>query len=345
MGIAYVTLERLRHALDSKESAYNDARLLQCIDSGSRAAEGILRRRFYPEIATRYFPWPEDRADTLWLDGDANDLASLTSATSGGTTVTFADIIPQPPYGPPYDRLALASGSGGSWLGGDEALDANAITGLWCGCAIVETADATTAEALDSSETGVDIGASSLLGIGSIIRIDSERMIVTGRSLLDTGQNTAGALTSSNADRLLAVASGAAFVSGEIILVEAERMQVLDIAGNNLIVRRAVDGSVLAAHASGVDVYALRTLTVQRGALGTTAAAHNTAASVLVFEVPALVQELALALAMVAAGAGQAGYTQFRRSGDTERETARSTGEIRRDAMRVHGRGPRVGAV
>lgn len=344
MGIAYVTLERLRSALDSKESAYNDARLLQCIDSGSRAAEGILRRRFYPEAATRYFPWPEDSAETLWLDGDGNDLSTLTSATSGGVAVTVADVIPQPPYGPPYDRLTLSSAGSGSWLQGDDPENANAITGVWCGCAIVETADATISEALDSSETGVNIGASSLIGTGSIIRVDSERMLVTGRSLLDVGQNTAGGVTSSNADRLLAVADGTAFVVGEILLIEAERVQVLDVAGNNLVVKRAVDGSVLAAHLTGVDIYALRTLTVTRGALGTVAAAHDTAAPVLVFEVPSLVQELALALAMVAAGAGQAGYSGFRRTQDTERESSRSTMDIKRDAVRVHGRGPRVGA-
>lgn len=345
MGVLYATLERVRNALDSKESAYNDARILQCLESASRTVEGILRRRFYPEIATRAFPWPTDTR-ALWLEGDANDLVSFTSATSGGVTVPFAGVIPWPAFGPPFERLDLDTSSSADWFGGSTAEDANLITGVWCGCAVTDIADATTAEALDAVETGVDIGASTLIGTGSIIRIGSERMIVTGRSLLDTGQNTASTLTDKASATLLAVGSGAAFAVGELITVEAERMQVLDIAGNNLIVKRAVDGSVLAAHGSGVDVYAPRTLTVQRGALGTTAAAHDTAAPVLVYEVPALVAELATAYALVSLGAGQAGYTRFRSTGDGgERPLSRATGDIERDAQRVHGRGPRIGAI
>lgn len=345
MGVWYVTREMARAALDSRESAYNNARIDRCIESGSRAAEGILRRRFYPEVATRYFPWPDGTA-VLWLDGDENDLESLTSVTSGGVTIPPGDVIPGPVFGPPYDRLSLESGSAGTWFGGDDPENANAVTARWCGCAVVDVVDTTIVEALDSSETGVDIGPSGLVGVGSILRVGTERMLVTGRTMLDTGQNTAGTLTNSNADRSLLVASSAGFVADEVILVESERMQVLDIAGNILIVRRAVDGSVLAAHASGVDVYAPRTCTVLRGALGTTAAAHDTAAPVLVFEVPALVAELSLALALTALGQSAAGYAQFVGAGENEREASgRGLGEIRRQARAVYGRGPRVGAV
>jgi hypothetical protein len=48
-------------------------------------------------------------------------------------------------------------------------------------------------------------------------------------------------------------------------------MLIDDIAGNTLIVKRGWDGTVLAAHTTGATIYAPRTLTVTRGALGTTA--------------------------------------------------------------------------
>ncbi len=345
MGIAYVTREVAKEAIDSTESAYNDRQFDRVIQSASRSVEGILRRTCYPEVATRYFPWPQDSAaGRLWL-GD-HDLIALTGATSGGVTIPPADIVPGPAeFGAPYDRLDLTAASGGSWFGGSEPENANAVSGLWCGCAIVELDGGSTVEALDASETGVDSSGSPEIGVGSILRVGAERMLVTGRTMLDTGQNTAGTLSSSNADRALAVASGAAFSVGESILVESERMLVQDIAGNTLIVRRAHDGSVLAAHPSGADVYAPRTLTVVRGALGTTAAAHDAASPILVFEVPGLVAELTLALALTTLGARQAGYVRYRRLEGGDKEASVSTAEIRADALRVYGKGPRVGAV
>ena len=47
-----------------------------------------------------------------------------------------------------------------------------------------------TVEALDDSETGIDVDAatSAAVGVGSILRVDSERMLVTERQQLDTGQ-------------------------------------------------------------------------------------------------------------------------------------------------------------
>jgi hypothetical protein len=54
-------------------------------------------------------------------------------------------------------------------------------------------------------------------------------------------------------------------------------MLVVDRYTATVIVERQWSGSVLAAHSSGDTIYAYRTLTVQRGQLGTTAATHTTA--------------------------------------------------------------------
>src|SRR5690606_22447868 len=54
----YTTRETVKAALDYKETARNDAQVDRAIESASRAVEGLLHRRFYPETATRYFDWP-----------------------------------------------------------------------------------------------------------------------------------------------------------------------------------------------------------------------------------------------------------------------------------------------
>src|SRR3546814_20587325 len=89
------------------------------------------------------------------------------------------------------------------------------------------------------------------------------------------------------------VTDGTLFFVGELILIDSERMRIVDITGNNLTVVRAYDGSTLAAPSLGADVYVYRSLTVERGALGTTAATHLDAASVTVWAVPASVKVLA----------------------------------------------------
>src|SRR5690606_34488219 len=131
-----------------------------------------------------------------------------------------------------------------------------------------------------------------------LIKLGTEHMVVTGRSMLDTGQNIGADLDASNSAVTVAVTDGTAFSAGETLLIGSERMLIVDVAGNNLIVKRAWDGSVLAAHTSGADIYASRTLTVERGALGTTAATHLDNAAVSRHVVPGAVRALAVAEAL-----------------------------------------------
>ena len=140
--------------------------------------------------------------------------------------------------------------------------------------------------------------------------MDSERVIVTAKGWADSGQNTAGALTASMADTSVPVATGSAYAAGEVLLVDAERLLVVDVAGNTLVVKRAQDGSVLAAHSSGVDVYARRALTVTRGAQGTTAASHSSAATIARHVVPGDVRELTVASASASLLLGRSAYAK-----------------------------------
>lgn len=348
MGAWYTTREDVKSALDSKESARNNALIDIAIEAASRAAEGHLNRTFAPTVATKYFDWPTEeysRAWRLWLD--ESDLISVTTLSSGGTAIPASDFILEPNRtGPPYSRIEILKSSASAFGGGATQQRDITVTGLW-GYADDTTTVGVTAEALDASETGVDVdgATSAAVGVGSILRIDDERMLVTDRSMLTTGQTLQAPLTAVNNNVSVAVTTGSAFAVGEVILLDSERMLVVDIAGNTLTVRRAWDGTALAAH-SGSTIFAARTLTVSRGALGTVAATHLTGASVLRWDIPGVLRALAKGEAINILLQEGSGYARVVGSGENEREMqGRALRGLREQAVESLGRIGRVRVV
>ena len=348
----YATREEIKAELDVKETARSNSRIDRALADATEAVDGLLHRRFYPEQDTRKFDWPPRTGATPWiLRLNDNELISVTTLTSGGTTITAGNYLlrrADDKAEPPYTRVEINLGSDASFGGGSTYQQDIVITGLF-GYRNDETTAGTTVEALDSSETGIDVDAatSAAVGVGSLLRIDSERVIITGRTQLDTGQTLGGTgLTNQNSAVTATVQSGAAFAAGEAILIDGERMLVEDITGNTLVVKRAWDGSTIAAHSLGATIYAPRTLTVQRGALGTTAAAHNSGAAVLRWDPPGSVRQLCIAEALVDLLQGRAGYARTAGSGDNERETSgRGLKDLRDRVYTSHGRKARHRAV
>jgi hypothetical protein len=351
-GIWYATREDVMRALDIKPTARNTRQIDRALESASRSVEGLCHRRFYPVQATRYFDWPSRPGGTPWvLRLDDKELISVTTLTSGGETIAASDYFLEPVNsGPPFNRVEIDLDSSAAFSSGDTSQRAISISGLW-GYRNTETTVGALVEALDASETAVDVNgaASALLGVGSILRVDSERMIVTGRSMLDTGQNVGGAgLTAQQNNVTLTVTDGTAFAIDEILLVESERMLIVDIAGNNLTVTRAWDGSVLAAHTAGVDIYAARRLTVTRGALGTTATVHADASTVVRWDPPGLVRDLAIADAMNRVLQEQAGYSRTSKTSTGAKSVSVETlslESLRQQVYAEHGRKARHRAV
>lgn len=292
----YTTREIIKRGLDIAATARNDKQIDRCIESAARRIDGLCHRTFYPHVDTKYFDWPGDQGAVpwrLWLDD--TELISATAVTSGGVAVPPANYNLEPNrVGPPYDRMEINISSSSALSSGSTYQRAISIAGLW-GYSLDEIVMGVTVEALDAVETGVDVDAeaSAEIGVGSILRIDTERLLVQGRSQLDTGQTLSGSgLTARKDDVVVPVPSGAAFAIDEIITLDGERMLIVDITGNNLTVVRAYDGTVLAVHATSVPVYAVRTLRVQRGAFGTTAATHLTGATISAWSPPAGVRQL-----------------------------------------------------
>lgn len=322
IGIKYATREDVKTALDSKATARDNAQVDRALDAATIAIHGLCHRTFYPEIDTRRFDWP-DRVQhvpswRLWLD--ANEIISVTTFVSGGVTIPAADLMLYPNSGPPYNRVEISLASSSALSSDDTHQQAISITGLY-GHTNVEAAAGQLAEALDASETAVDVTDSAAIGVGSIIRVDSERMVVIEKTMLTTGQTLQTPLTDKTNGTLVAVTNGAAFTLGETILLDAERMLVEDIAGNNLVVKRAWDGSTLAAH-TGSTIYAPRTLIVERGALGTTAASHTTSTAIARWVPPPLVWAYAVAHAINTVNQQRAGYARTVGSAESEREAS-----------------------
>lgn len=352
MGIWYTTREDVKAALDVRETARSNTQIDRAIESSSRSIDGyapgggLLHRRFYPELRTQTFDWPnEQHAESwrLWLD--ANELISATTITSGGVTLAPSDYLLRPDHGPPYTHVEINLAGSASFGSGASHQRSISILGLFGHSAQEEPAGAT-GEALDASETAVDVTDSAAIGVGHILRVDTERMIVTGRRMADTDETLGWDLTASAADVIVSVADGTAFATDEVLLIDAERMLIVDIADNTLIVKRAWDGSALTTHDGGATIYASRTLIVSRGALGTTAATHLTAAPLYRHVVPGGVGELCLAETLNTLLQRASGYGRVVGSGDNEREASgRGLRDIRDQAITSYGRKARIRSV
>ncbi|MER7813800.1 hypothetical protein [Streptomyces sp. NPDC096153] len=352
MSIWYATREDIKGALDSKETARNNAQIDRAIESASRGVEALCHRRFYPEQATKHFNWPDGqraRPWRLWLND--SEVISVTSLSSGGTPISAADYFLEPnTSGPPYNRIEIDLASSAAFGGGDTHQRDVTVTGLF-GYRDDETSVGTLAAAVASTTAGtvaVSGAASAVLGVGSVLRVDSERLLVTGRSMADTGQNLAADIDQQMKTTAVPVTDGTTFAVGEVILIDSERMLIVDIAANTLIVKRAWDGFPNAAHTSGTDIYAARSLTVIRGALGTTAATHDSGATVRRWDPPSPVRALTIGEALNTLTLEQAGYSLVLRSGETGSERnrdQRGLNALREQVYASHGRKARIRGV
>jgi len=345
----YTTRESVKGALDSAETARNNEQVDRAIASGSRAIEGLLHRKFYPQLATRYFDWPNHqyaRPWRLWLDAD--EVITVTTLTAGGVTIPSTDYFLEPANsGPPFTRVEIDLASASAFASGSTHQRAIAITGTFGYAADEESVGALTADlAASLTATATATWTTARIGVGDILRIDSERVIVTAKTMIDSTQNTGNTLTASAGDVTVQVSNGTAFAVEQVLLIGSERMLVVDIAGNNLTVKRAWDGTVLAAHSSGGDVFTLTGVELDRAQLGTTLAAHSNGAAIYRHLVPDLVRDLCIAEAINQLQQETSGYARVIGEGENAREgTGRSLFDLRKDAVATYGRKARSRAV
>ena len=340
MGIWYASREEVRESLQFGDTAVINRAVDNALEFASRKAETDLNRIFYPTLATRTFDSPtaiNPSSWRLWLGAD--ELIRLDALTVGGVLLDPADYVLGPPNTIPADRIEIVLSGGGTFGGGDTWQRSVSGTGLFGYADDSAAAGSLTAAVTTTTATTIEVADSYAVGIGSVVRAGDERMLVTRKTWLDTGQNTTGALTDELSDTAVGVADGTAFNVGEVLLIGTEKLTITDVVGNTLLVDRAALGSPLAAHLSGADVYAPRTLTVTRGVLGTTAATHLDNAALTRYEAPGGLKGLVIAEAINDVLQKASGYARVVGEGEGTRPASGAALEdIRKAAKLAFGR-------
>jgi len=351
VDIWYCTREAVKTALDELETARSNAQIDDAIAQGAGDVEGLCDRGtgpfapFAPIYGTAYADYPAQRArGRSWrirLDHTLIDLDAIT-VDNGATTLNVADVNLEPRNdGPPFRSLEVDLSTSAAWSSSGTHQRAVAMTGLWGWTNERETIG-TLAGTL-AATTGATASMSwttARFGVGNLLFIGAEAMIITERSFVDSTQNLGAGLSADSADTLVTVSDGTGFAVDEILSVGGERLRVVDITGNTLTVKRAEDGSQLAAHSLGADIYALTGVQLARAQAGTTIAAHSASAAVERWRVPPLLTALNRAYAINNLLQDRAGWARVAGTGEAAREfTGRGIAQLEADVMRVFGPG------
>lgn len=338
-GFTYATVEDVKDALDILETARAESQIRRVLRSATDSVEGLLKRRFYPEVRTQTFDWYDELGTTslpytLWLD--ENEVISLTEVDSNGV-IAPADYLLKPDDGPPYTRLELRASSSASFDTGDANQSTVSLSGTF-GYWDEEEPAGLLVGAVNAIVTSLVVSDGSLVGVGNLLKLGTERCVVQARSFIDSTETITADVTLASTTTI-PVSDGTAFHEGETLLLGGERMLITDIAGNDLVVKRGWDGSSLESHTSAAAVYVSRALTVRRAALGTTAAAHFDQDPLTRHYVPALIADLTLAEALAQLLQERTAYARTIGKGDMESEV-RGIGlaDLRDRAVAQYGR-------
>lgn len=321
----YCSREEVKQALDVAETARSNERVDRAIESATLAVDGACTRTFVPSVGTRYFPWPHDNYRTpwrLWLGQD--ELISVTSMTAGGDTIASTGYYLEPiNQGPPYTSVEINLGSDYTFQSGDSYQRSIAITGTF-GYDATETSVGSLSGnlAATAGATATITWTTSRVGVGDLLHIDSERMVVSDKTMVSSGQTLQTSLTASTSNVAVVVTDGSGFAVGETLLLDSERMLIVDISGTTLTVKRAWDGTVLAAHTSGITIYGLTGVTLLRAQCGSTIAAHTSSTTIYRQVYPSQVRDLAVAYALTQLLQETSGYARVAGSGDNQREVS-----------------------
>lgn len=375
--MTYCSRQTAMRAVDFRDGIDQDDAADRAIETASTNIDRQLHRVFYPFDGTRYFDWPNQGGSgggqyaypwRLWLD--QNDLVVLTGFVTGGVTIPLNQILLEPVNdGPPYEYLELDRSSTAAF-GGNAATPQHSIvpTGTWGYGADADQVAALAGNVLagdaaitvtDGSKTGV--GDLLVLGYGrgaapfplalgyagAIAPYQGERILVTDVAAAATGltQSGAGCSTISDADKALATTGTGSLNAGEVIVLDSEQMLVEMVVAGVATVRRAWNGTALAAH-SGATVYAMRSLSVTRAMYGTTARTGSTDDPVFKHRVPSLIRDLGVAEAVNQVLQEGSGYARTIGSGaDAHPAPGADLASKWEEAMVAHGRKARIRAV
>lgn len=345
----YCTRTDVKRSLDFKETARNNWQVDRAIQSASRNIDGHLHRIFYPLDTTYRWDWPNFQLAYPWrVWFDKWELADVTLnppvVTSGGVVIPDSAIFWGPWNGaPPYTFMELDRSQSYAFGVGSTPQRDISITGTFGYSMDTDPGGVLAAAVSSTSATTVTISDSSLVGVGSLLIIDGERLIVQDQGTVTTGQtNVSGATTAQANDVTITVSDGTQIHVDEVLLLDSERLLVVDVTGNVLTVKRAWDGSVLATHSAATTLYAFRFCTVLRGQCGTAAATHSNGATVSVHRPPRLIRDLAIAEAGSRILQETSGYSDPGTDGYEVSNLGQALPDLWDEAETVYGRKARI---
>lgn len=366
--------EDVKRALDIEGiTATSDNRIDRALTTVADTVEAQMHRTFYPLDASRFLDWPNHQYANpwrIWLE--QWDLVAATSVESPrGTAIPLYQIFLEPVNrkpGWPFESVELDRSTNVAWGLGPTSQHSVYITGTWGFGADTDPAGTLTAAIL-AADTTLSVSDSSLSGPGDVLVLGpgtaaapyplypgtagavgaptGERVLVTGRSAITTGltQSGSGCTSASSEDNTLATTGTGTLNPGEVILLDQERMLIQEVVGGAATVKRSWDGTYLAAH-SAAAVYAYRQLSVLRGQLGTTAAAHSSGALVGRHRVPSLIRDLSIAECLNQVLEEGSGYARTVGAGESQMPApGMGLAEKWDEARATYGRKARKGAV
>jgi hypothetical protein len=377
--VCYCNRQTMMRSVDFRDGTDQFEAADRAIETASKNIDEQLHRRFYPQDGTVFWDWPNQGGSgggqyanpwRLWLD--QFDCVVLTAVVTGGVTIplnqVFLEPVNNPMDGRPFYEYLELDRSSSAAFGGNSVTPQHsvALTGTWGHGANADQVTALAAS-IGTSDTTLTVTDGSKVGVGDLLitgygrgaapypaaagyagalgPFTGERILVTGQDFTSTSVAFTGPATASDADNVLAVPDGTKFAPGEVLQFDAEQCLVLGVSGNSLLLRRAWNGTVLAAHTSGT-IYAFRLLSVTRGMYGTTAASASNGAAVYKHRVPSLIRDLNIAEAVNQVLQEGSGYARTIGSGaDAHPAPGADLASKWEEAMVAHGRKARVRAV
>jgi hypothetical protein len=215
----YCNRDDAARSIDFKSGIDVNAALDRALQSASDSIEGHLHRVFYPRDTTYKFDWPNNQYAPPWkLWFDQWDLVTATQVQSpSGTTLTLGNLIFRPVNrrpGWPYTYVEIDRSTSTFFSAGNTPQLAIQITGTWGFCADYDQVT-TLASSANAGDASVTVADSSRTGVGDLLIIGTERLIVTSKATASTGltQSGQGCSTAQASDNTLATTgSGTLYV-------------------------------------------------------------------------------------------------------------------------------------
>jgi hypothetical protein len=346
----YCNADEAARSIDFKPGVDEAAALARALTSSAENIDGQMKRVFYPRDAARFFDWPNQGgsgggqyADPWRLWFDQYDMVCMTGFVTGGQSIPLNQVFLEPVnLGPPYTYMELDRSSNAAFGGNAQTPQHSLVpSGTW-GYGADADQVATLAGGVNSSTQAVVLSDGSQAGVGDLLVLGygrgaapfpsalgyagsippylGERCLVTAKAPADTGlaQSGSGCTTEVDSDEALSWAGAGALNVGEVVVLDQEQMLVEQVIATTATVRRAWNGTTLAAHTTGVEIWAYRSLTVARAQLGTAAGSYLSAAAVYRHRVPSLIRDLSIAETVNQVLQEGSGYARTVGSGEAE---------------------------